>query len=74
MSKSHKCTIPIVHSQLLFNRSDVKFKSSIPTKILTTQNDRTNSDFYPGMAVLGLKLKLPCYTCFSVTLKEFLKL
>ena len=73
MSKSHNYTIPTVHSQFLFIRSGVKFKRSIPTKIFVTQNDRTNSDFYPGMAVLGFKLRLPCYTCFSVTLAVFLK-
>jgi hypothetical protein len=74
MSKSRNYTIPSVHSQLLFNRSGVKFKSSIPTKIIITQNDRTNSDFCPGMAVLGFKLRLSCYAYFSVNLKMFLKL
>jgi len=74
MSKSHYYTIPTVYSQLLFNRSGVKFKNSIPTKIFIIQNYRTKSDIYPGMAVLGFKLRLPCYNCFSVTLKVFLKL
>ena len=73
MSVSHNYTVPTVHSQFPFIRSGVKFKISIPTKIVITQNNRTNSDFYPGMAVLGFKLRLSCNTCFSVTLAVLLK-
>ena len=38
-----------------------KFKNSFPTKIVINQNDRNHSDFHLGMAVLGCKLRLPCY-------------
>jgi len=55
-----KCTFT-VSVQLV----GVKFKSSIPTKIVITKNDRKHSDFHPGMAVLGFELRLSCYICYS---------
>ena len=30
-------------------------------KIFFTRNDRSHSDFHPGMAVLGFEIRLPCY-------------
>jgi hypothetical protein len=62
MSESHNYTVPNVHSQLLFNRSASNLKISSPTKIFITQNSRNHSDLYPGMAVLGFEIGLPCYS------------
>ena len=45
-----------------FNSGFKGLKSSSPTKIVITQNSKNHSDLYPGMAVLGLELGLPCYS------------
>jgi hypothetical protein len=52
-SESHNYTITNVHSQLLFNQ--LVFNS------YKNQNDSNHSNFHPGTAVLGFKLRLPCY-------------
>ena len=40
----------------------VQFTISIPTKTVIRRNNRYHPDFHPRMAVLGLELRLPCYT------------